>query len=142
MLDEKTFKKEIVRMWDTLRGDEDKGKGSCNGVCCGDCPLSTQDDFVNDTCTNNINAFKVIKIVERWSKEHPPKKHKVSQLEYDILKSYLDYKNHMAVDIADYFFEDGLLLSLLKKGHFKGATKEMLIKDYLNDCEVKENDDN
>ena len=46
----------------------------------------------------------------------------------------------MTVDIADYFFEDGLLLSLLKKGYFKGATKEMLIKDYLNDCEVEDDE--
>lgn len=84
MIDEETYKKEIVRMWDTIRCDEDKGKGSCSGVYCGDCQLSSQDDFANDTCTNNINAFKVIKIVEKWSKEHHQKK--LTRLEFEILK--------------------------------------------------------
>ena len=127
MIDEETYKKELVRMWDTLRADENKGEGSCEGVYCGDCPL--QDDFANDTCTNNINAFKVIKTVEKWSNEHQ-QKHKISQLEYDILKTYDEWKY-----LGD-FSAHGLLMNLREKGYFKGATKEMLIKDYLNDCEV------
>lgn len=133
MIDEETYKKEIVRMWDTLRGNEDKGKGNCDGVYCGDCPLSTQDDFVNDTCTNNINAFKVIKIVEKWAKEHP-QKHKISQLEYDILETFANR------GFACYFFEYDLLMSLLKKGYFKGADEKMNIDYYFNHCEVTDDD--
>lgn len=132
MIDKDTYKRELVRMWDSLR-TTNKCEHSCDGVNCKECPLHSH------VCKITIDVFEVydfVEVVEKWSKEHPPKKHKISQLEYDILKSYLDYKNHMTFDIADYFFEDGLLLSLLKKGYFKGATKEMLIKDYLNDCEV------
>lgn len=134
MMDKETYKKELVRMWDSIR-DTNKGAENCSGIkYCVECPL------FNIMCENTSNTFEMIEVVEKWSKEHPQKKYNVSQLEYDILKSYLDYKNHMTVDIADYFFEDGLLLSLLKKGYFKGATKEMLIKDYLNYCEVVDDD--
>lgn len=131
MMNKEEYKKELVRMWDSLR-TTNKGEHSCDGVNCKDCPLNPH------LCKTTIDVFDVydfVEVVEKWSNENQ-QKNKVSQLEYDILKSYLDYKNHMTVDIADYFFEDGLLLSLLKKGYFKGATKEMLIKDYLNDCEV------
>lgn len=137
MLDEETYKKEIVRMWDTLRGDEDKGKGSCDGVYCGDCPLSAQDDFVNDTCTNNINAFKVIKIVEKWAKENPPKKFKVSRMEYDMLQIYAI--NHISNN--DTFNDFCTLRGLLDKGYFEGATGSMHIGEYYINCEVVDNDD-
>lgn len=130
MMTKEEYKRELIRMWDSIR-TEYIGRDTCKGVLCKQCRFS---DLKN--CSSIANAFEAIEIVERWSKEHQQKKYKVSRMEYDILKSYLDYKNHMTVDIADYFFEDGLLLSLLKKGYFKGATKEMLIKDYLNDCEV------
>ena len=136
MMTKEEYEKEIVRMWDSVR-ESHKGEHTCGGVVCDNrCPLYVKDELGNIICWSPEDCFKVIEAVEKWAKENPPKKYKVSQLEYDILKSYLDYKYHMTVDIADYFFEDGLLLSLLKKGHFKGATKEMLIKDYLNDCEV------
>ena len=129
MIDKETYERELTRMFDSMR-TKNKGCSGCRGVRCSQCPLEGH-------CRITAwNVFKMVEFVEQWSKEHPPKKYNVSQLEYDILKSYLDYKNHMTVDIADYFFEDGLLLSLLKKGYFKGATKEMLIKDYLKDCEV------
>lgn len=120
-------------MWDSVRAIN-KGESTCISVKCKECQFNKLERGCNGG--GFINVFEKIEIVEKWSNEHPSKKYKVSQLEYDILKSYLDYKNHMTVDIADYFFEDGLLLSLLKKGYFKGATKEMLINDYLNDCEV------
>lgn len=130
MMTKEEYKRELIRMWDSIR-TEYIGRDTCKGVLCKQCRFR---DLKN--CASIVNAFEAIEIVERWSKEHQQKKYKVSRMEYDILKSYLDYKNHMTVDIADYFFEDGLLLSLLKKGYFKGATKETLIKDYLNDCEV------
>lgn len=136
MMDNETYRKELVRMWDSVREDN-KGYHGCRGVNCKKCPLYFI-KFGDIGCGDSIYAVEMINIVKKWSKEHPLKKYKVSRMEYDILKSYLYYKNHMTVDIADYFFEDGLLLSLLKKGYFKGATKEMLINDYLNDCEVDE----
>lgn len=72
-------------------------------------------------------------IVERWSKDHPPKKHKVSQLEYDILESYINTIGSKGF----YFFElDSLLMDLLKKGYFEGATHGTEIKEYFYNCEV------
>lgn len=125
MLDEKMYKKEIVRMWDTLRGDEYKGKNICDGVLCGDCQLS-----LFDGCSSAEDIFDIYKTVEKWSKEHP-EKHKISKLEYEILKIYSD-------DYFYYFYESELLMLLLKKGQFKGATSKTNIINYLNNCEVKE----
>lgn len=84
MLDEKTFKKELVRMWDSLRGDRYKGYCSCSGLSCNRCPL------YKIGCREPMNTFKMIEEVEKWSKEHRPKKFKVSRLEYDILKYLSD----------------------------------------------------
>lgn len=127
MLDEETYRKEIVRMWDTLRGDEYKGKGSCAGVYCEDCQLSS-----SDGCLSAEDIFEIYKIVEKWSKEHPPKKHKVSQLEYDILESVVK-----TIGSGFYFFEiDSLLMALLKKGYFEGATLGTDVKEYFKNCEV------
>lgn len=126
MLDEKTFKKELVRMWDSVRGDKYKGYCSCSGVSCRKCQL-------NDSgCREPMNTFKMIEAVEKWSKEHPPK-HKISQLEYDILKIYSD-------NYFYYFYESELLMLLLKKGRFKGATSKTNINNYLNKCEVADNE--
>lgn len=73
-------------------------------------------------------------IVEKWSKEHLPKKFKVSQLEYDILESIIK-----TIGSGFYFFEcDSLLMDLVKKGYFEGATWGMDIKEYFDNCEVQE----
>lgn len=124
MLDEKTFKKELVRMWDSLRGDRYKGYCGCSGLSCNRCPLH------DIGCREPMNTFKMIEAVEKWSKEHP-QKHKISQLEYDILKAYSD-------DHFYYFYESDVLKLLLKKDCFKGANEKMNIEHYFNNCEVKE----
>ena len=140
MMTKEEYKREIARMFDSMRDDKYKGQYECSGVQCEDCPL-----YYVSLCHSygSINAYdvyekaiKCIDYVERWSKEHPPKKHKVSQLEYDILKMYSDSN-------FDYYFNSSdLLMSLLSKGCFDGATISMRIIEYFNNCEVKENDDN
>lgn len=71
MIDKETFGKEIVRMWDSIRDDEYKGIESCSGVnSCDECPLN------NIGCGESLNAFEFIEAVEKWSKEHQPKKSK------------------------------------------------------------------
>lgn len=73
-------------------------------------------------------------IVEKWSKEHLSKKFKVSQLEYDILESIIK-----TIGSGFYFFEcDSLLMDLVKKDYFEGATWGMDIKEYFDNCEVQE----
>ena len=75
MLDKETYKREIIRMWDSLRSEEYKGEESCRGVECKKCAL--------------------------------------------------------------YFFEcDSLLMSLLEKGYFDGATGETDVKEYFKNCEI------
>lgn len=129
MMTKEEYEKEIVRMWDMKRGDEDKGKDICDGVFCEDCPLSEINNDGRDGCMEPMKVFEIIKIVEKWSKEHPQKKYKISQLEYDILKTYSD-------DYFYYFYESELLKLLLKKGYFKGANEKMNITYYLRNCEV------
>ena len=85
MLDKDTYKRELVRMWDSLR-TENKGDSTCYGVSCEDCPLSK----FEYACSRSNSAFETVDVVERWSKEHPPKKYKISRLEYDILKHLSD----------------------------------------------------
>ena len=125
MLNKDTYKRELVRMWDSIR-TENKGDDTCYGVSCEDCPL----DQFEYACSCSNSAFETVEVVERWSKEHP-QKHNVSQLEYDILKLYSD-------NYFYYFYESELLMLLLKKGCFKGATSKTNISNYLNNCEVKE----
>lgn len=131
MMNKEEYEKEIVRMWDSLRTDsENKGYYGCADVTCKKCPLK------DIRCSKPVNAFKMIEAVEKWSKEHQPKKYKVSQLEYDILKVFIE----CGFDNFHWLDKDKLLMSLLEKGHFKGATKDMKIKDYFNNCEVVEDD--
>ena len=126
MIDKDTYKRELVRMWDSLRDDEYKGIESCSGVNdCGGCPLN------NIKCGESSKAFEMIEAVEKWSKEHQPKKFKVSQLEYDILKIYIDLESYGT------FNGYAILSEILKKGYFAGATSKTNIRDYFNNCEVK-----
>lgn len=123
MLDKKTFRRELFRMWGSIRRDGYEG---------GKCPL---DLFCNSTEGENIyNLFEINEIVEKWSKEHPPKKFKVSRFEYDTLKSCIECLFYGR------FFEHELLMKLLKKGYFQGAKNDTYIYEYLNNCEVVEDD--
>lgn len=119
MIDKETYKRELVRMWDSIR-DKYKGEYSCYGVDCDSCPLERKCD--------RIFSIEIIEAVEKWSKEHPKPKYKVSQLEYDILELLLKY------DLK--FYQSKELYGLLNKGYFKDATGETDVKEYFENCEV------
>lgn len=77
MLSKEEFKKELVRMWDSVR-TESKGKLSCEKVSCVGCPMQYINNqlcrgYIDNDCTNiPIEcAIDIIEIVEKWSKEHP-----------------------------------------------------------------------
>ena len=125
MLDKETYEKEIVRMWDSIRKDEYyKGCDDCTGVECEDCPIY-------DVESKNCKLYNdIYKVVGKWSDEHQPQKYKVSQLEYDILKSFID------IGFVYYFYESDLLMSLLRIGYFQCATNETDIEKYFKNCEV------
>lgn len=85
MMTKEEYKRELVRMWDSLR-TINKGKSSCDGVLCGDCQLS-----LFDGCSSAEDIFDIYKTVEKWSKEHP-QKHKISKIEFDILEAIFEEK--------------------------------------------------
>lgn len=131
MMNKEEYKKEIVRMWDAHRDEGRRGYERCHGVKCEECPLYP---LHTAFCENSINAFEIIEAVEKWSKEHP-QKYKVSRVEYDILEPFSNR------GYACCFFEYDLLMSLLKKGYFKGADEKMNIEYYFNHCEVADDND-
>ena len=130
MLDKDTYKRELVRMWDSLR-TENKGDSTCYGVSCEDCPLSK----FEYACSRSNSAFETVDVVERWSKEHPPKKYKISRLEYNILSNSINFGTTYSK-----FSNYKLLMNMLKDGHFEGAKPSDIIVDYINNCEVVEDD--
>lgn len=127
MIDKETYKHELIRMWDSMRNSHFKGKETCLGVKCEECPLYQFAD-----CSLSINLLDIYNIVEKWAKENP-QKHKISQLEYDILKTYSDCRLGNL-----HFCDSDLLMSLLKKEYFDGAIGGISIIEYFNNCEVKE----
>lgn len=76
MMNKEEYKKEIVRMWDSLRDDKYKGSCDCDGVpCCEECAFyqnAVNCDAVN--CGVSTNEFEMIEAVEKWSKEHKEEK--------------------------------------------------------------------
>ena len=68
MLDKETFKKEYIRMMDSIRPDRCKGGMNCHGVNCVECNLNVI--CCNDK-SNIYQAFETIEIVEKWTKENP-----------------------------------------------------------------------
>lgn len=123
MMDKETYKRELIRMWDSIR-DGHKGEYSCYGVDCEFCPLGRRCD--------RIFSFEMIEAVEKWAKENPPKKFKVSRMEYDMLQIYAI--NHISNN--DTFNDFCTLRGLLDKGYFEGATGSMHIGEYYINCEV------
>lgn len=146
MLDKDTYKRELVRMWNTLRDDRYKNYNACNGVSCSKCPLH------GIGCSEPLSSYEVVEIVKKWSEQHPQKehidivrkmpnerpqkKHKISQLEYDILKY-----NYYINATSRFFFDDKFLMSMLKEGYFKGATERDVVNYYFLDCEVDNDND-
>ena len=132
MMNKEEYKKEIVRMWDAHRDEGRRGYERCHGVKCEECPLYP---LHTAFCENSINAFEIIEAVEKWSREHPQKKHKVSRAEYDILRTAIDFCSE-----DDTFDDYDLLHGLLENGYFNGAGGRMFIRYYFNNCEVVEDD--
>ena len=66
MINKDTYKRELIRMWDSLRDDKYEGRSTCIGTRCKECPL------VNTVCYEPINAFEFVKVVEKWAKENQP----------------------------------------------------------------------
>ena len=106
MLDNKTYQRELIRMFDSLRKTH-KGEDSCEGITnCKQCPFRNDEYTCRDLTA--FDAFKIVEIVTKWSEEHPVHYY-VSQLEYDILESIIK-----TIGSGFYFFECDSLLMVLR----------------------------
>lgn len=64
------YKKNLVRMFDSLRTQYYEGAENCVGITCDNCP------FGEKVCNKGkviFYSFEAIEIVENWAKEHPVK---------------------------------------------------------------------
>lgn len=61
------YEKTYIRMMDSLRSKEYKGRDSCIGVECCMCPIH-DNCYINST---TFNIFSIMDVVEKWGKEHP-----------------------------------------------------------------------
>lgn len=132
MMTKEEYEKEIVRMWDSVR-ESHKGEHTCCGVACDNrCPLYVKNELGNRICWSSEDCFEfeVIKAVEKWSKENPPKKYKVSKAEYDILQEVYSIHGNFRM------YQHEIINNLRKKGYFKGSYEDTEIEDYLKSCEV------
>ena len=68
MISKEEYKKTLVRMWDSVREDDFKGKNDCSGVECNECPITS---ICVDYMENINNSYDIIEFVEKWGKEHP-----------------------------------------------------------------------
>lgn len=68
MMTKEEYKKTFIRMWDSVREDDYKGKNDCSGVECNECPITS---MCVDYMENINNAYNIIEFVEKWAKEHP-----------------------------------------------------------------------
>ena len=62
MIDKEEYKRELVRMWDSVRA-KGKGEKNCFWANCYKCQLFK-------CCGDVFNAYEAIEAVEKWSKEH------------------------------------------------------------------------
>ena len=62
MIDKETYKRELIRMWDSVR-TKGKGEKNCFWANCYKCQLFK-------CCGDVFNAYEAIEAVEKWSKEH------------------------------------------------------------------------
>lgn len=138
MIDKETYKKELLRMWDSLRIDY-IGRNSCIGVNCKECPLHENGNH----CAGIKSAFEAIATVEKWSKEHPEKKYKLSEIENEVLTSEFKHLRQSLtlreMAFGNYTFTFGaspLLSKLINLGYYKGANLDTLIDDYSSKSEV------
>lgn len=130
MIDKDTYKRELIRMWDSLRINKYKGRNNCNGVDCKKCPLHG----FKYGCSNALSSLEIYCAVEKWSREHPQKQFKVSIAEFELLKIFKSYDHGVCHKFSTY----EAMMKLLRNGCFAGATPDMTIDYYFKNCEVEE----
>lgn len=145
MIDKETYKKELAMYFDSIREDgyEDEATdfADCIGVECMNCMF--HDKYTNcpesrayDVFEKLAKSYDIFEKLEKWSKDNSPK-HKISKSEYRTLDNYLLYYNYKK---GIKFGNSYALRESIKRGYFKGATNDTDIREYLDGCEVVEDD--
>ena len=67
---EEQYKKDYVRMMDSLRQDY-LGAKTCGGVDCGNCPLLKKTCGYKGNESSYYRSLETVKIVHNWAKAHP-----------------------------------------------------------------------
>ena len=67
---EEQYKKDYVRMMDSLRQDS-FGEKNCQGVDCGNCPLLKETCSYQGRENSYYRCLETVKIVHNWAKAHP-----------------------------------------------------------------------
>lgn len=75
MMTESEYKETLVRMFDSLR-TRFKGIEDCVGIKCINCPFYGKSCDVGERVFRAYEAIEIIKMVEKWGKEHPIKEEK------------------------------------------------------------------
>lgn len=75
MMTEKEYQETLVRMFDSLRTGF-KGIEDCVGTKCINCPFYGKSCYSGEKVFRAYEAIEIIKIVEKWGKEHPVKEEK------------------------------------------------------------------
>ena len=118
MINKETFKKDYIRMMDSVRHDHQYlGDFSCRGVYCTDCPLKLVE------CEHSEGASDVVNIVEQWSIKHPFINNTINILD-KIAKevtdqSYLSYDSN-----PRHIIDEALVLDILHKYKEESEVKE------------------
>ena len=156
MMNKEEYIKAVIAMWDSMRNDFFKGRDDCIGVRCSECPLSDTDAYCCDCCNKAKYIFDVYNIIEKWHKEHQPKK--LTRLEFEMLK-WLDKGDYKFIvrnpggnlmiyydtpekDVSFWISENGYKTLTSFNELFKFIQWEdkepTSIQDILKNCEVKE----
>lgn len=107
MLSKEEYKRQLVRMWDSLREDRHKGSEDCDGVYCKDCPLEP-----SHFCKGKaklIDLIEIAEIVENWTKEHPVVTNKEKFEEMFGIDAPLNrcIKNNVGCSECEYYDDKG-----------------------------------
>lgn len=70
MLTKEKYKRDLIRMWDSVRSTR-KGEKNCGGISCADCPFKGK--ICGEDTAAIFNAHEAIEIIENWGKENPAK---------------------------------------------------------------------
>lgn len=142
MMDKETYKRELVRMWDSLR-TINKGESTCISVKCKECPFNKSVNKSKYGCNGGgfINIFEKIEIVENWSKNHPNIKTVTNRDKLkEIFHIILDEDTEFYLSFSSYSLDDDLEQELIHISMNDWLNRKYNDKDYIKIEKYKDKD--